>query len=205
MIYDVSMAITPTMTVYKNKAEKVPVFETLSTHETGSAHETVLSMSLHTGTHMDYPLHMIKEGGVSDDAVPKGFLGSVKVFDLTNVSRIEAGDLQALDIQEGDVVFFKTKNSFTEAFDFAFVDVTASAATYLADKKITGVGLDALGIERDQAGHPTHKTLLGKDIWIMEGLRLKEVPEGTYELMALPLKIVGVEALPLRVLLKTKD
>lgn len=205
MIYDVSMAITPTMTVYKNKAEKVPVFDTLSTHDTGSAHETLLTMSLHTGTHMDYPLHMIKDGGVSDDAVPTGFLGSVKVFDLTKVSRIEAQDLQGFDIQSGDVIFFKTKNSFTEAFDFSFVDVTASAATYLSDKKITGVGLDALGIERDQAGHPTHKTLLGKDIWIIEGLRLKEVPEGTYELIALPLKIVGVEALPLRVLLKTKD
>lgn len=203
MIYDVSMAITPTMTVYKDKAEKVPQFSTLSTHDNSVAHETVLSMSLHTGTHMDYPLHMIKDGGVSDESISDGLLGKVKVFDLTHVERIEETDLTALDIQAGDVVFFKTKNSFEEAFNFQFVDVTASAAKFLKSKNIKGVGLDALGIERDQAGHPTHKTLLGSDIFIIEGLRLKDVPEGTYELIALPLKIIGVEALPLRVILKT--
>ena len=203
MIYDVSMAITPTMTVYKNKAEKVPTFKTLSTHQDSSAHETVLTMSLHTGTHMDFPLHMIQDGGVSDDTIPKGLLGHVKVFDLTHVDRIEAHHLSSLEIHAGDVIFFKTKNSFDEAFDFQFVDVTASAAQYLKDKHIQGVGLDALGIERDQAGHPTHKTLLGEDIFIIEGLRLKEVPQATYELIALPLKIIDVEALPLRVILKT--
>ncbi len=202
MIYDVSMAITSKMTVYKNKAEKVPQFSTLSTFETGSAYETVLSMSLHTGTHMDYPLHMMKDGKVSTEAVADGLLGQVKVFE-TDQDVVNQTFIQTCDIQKGDVVFFKTRNSFIETFDFNFVYVDQSAAQALSAIGIKGVGLDALGIERAQDNHPTHKILLGADIFIIEGLRLKDVQPGTYELMALPLKIIGVEALPMRVLLKT--
>lgn len=202
MIYDVSMAITSKMTVYKNKAEKVPQFSTLSTFETGSAYETVLSMSLHTGTHMDYPLHMMKDGKVSTDALADGLLGQVKVFE-TDQDVIDAAFIETCDIQKGDVVFFKTRNSFIETFDFDFVYVDQSAAQALSAIGIKGVGLDALGIERAQDNHPTHKILLGADIFIIEGLRLKDVQPGTYELIALPLKIIGVEALPMRVLLKT--
>jgi len=202
VIYDVSMAITSKMTVYKNKAEKVPQFSTLSTFETGSAYETVLSMSLHTGTHMDYPLHMMKDGKVSTDALADGLLGQVKVFE-TDQDVVDAAFIETCDIQQGDVVFFKTRNSFIETFDFDFVYVDQSAAQTLSAIGIKGVGLDALGIERAQDNHPTHKILLGSDIFIIEGLRLKDVQPGTYELIALPLKIIGVEALPMRVLLKT--
>lgn len=202
MIYDVSMAITSKMTVYKNKEEKVPQFSTLSTFETGSSYESVLAMSLHTGTHMDYPLHMVKEGAVSTEAIAEGLIGFVKVFE-THQDVIDEAFIQQCDLQKGDVVFFKTRNSDIETFDFDFVYVDQTAAKALAMIGIKGVGLDALGIERAQDGHPTHKILLGANIFIIEGLRLKEVPEGRYELMALPLKIIGVEALPMRVLLKT--
>ena len=202
MIYDVSMAITSKMTVYKDKAEKIPQFSTLSTFETGSSYESVLSFSLHTGTHMDYPLHMIKDGGVSDETIPEGLLGEVKVF-MTDHDVVDEAFVKTCDIQKGDVVFFKTRNSNIETFDFDFVYVDKSAAQALAMIGIKGVGLDALGIERAQDGHPTHKILLGANIFIIEGLRLKDVPEGRYELIALPLKIIGVEALPMRVLLKT--
>ncbi len=64
-----------------------------------------------------------------------------------------------------------------------------------------GVGTDGLGIERAQKGHPTHKILLGNDIIIIEGLRLKDVPEDVYDMFCLPLKIPGVEATPARVVL----
>jgi arylformamidase len=196
------MAITSKMTVYKNKEEKIPHFSTLSTFETGSSYESVLTMSLHTGTHMDYPLHMVKEGAVSTEAIAEGLIGFVKVFE-THQDVIDEAFIQQCDLQKGDVVFFKTRNSDIETFDFDFVYVDQTAAKALAMIGIKGVGLDALGIERAQDGHPTHKILLGANIFIIEGLRLKEVPEGRYELMALPLKIIGVEALPMRVLLKT--
>jgi arylformamidase len=151
---------------------------------------------------MDYPLHMVKEGAVSTEAIAEGLIGFVKVFE-THQDVIDEAFIQQCDLQKGDVVFFKTRNSDIETFDFDFVYVDQTAAKALAMIGIKGVGLDALGIERAQDGHPTHKILLGANIFIIEGLRLKEVPEGRYELMALPLKIIGVEALPMRVLLKT--
>jgi arylformamidase len=98
------------------------------------------------------------------------------------------------DIQEDDFLLFKTKNSFKEEFINDFVFLSQDASAYLANKKIKGVGTDGLGIERSQEGHPTHKNLLSKNIVIIEGLRLKDVPEGTYQLICLPLKIDNVEA-----------
>jgi len=82
--------------------------------------------------------------------------------------------------------------------------VTESAAKYLAEKQIKGVGVDALGIERDQAGHPTHKTLMNHNIVILEGLRLKDIVPQSYILIALPLKFEGLDGSPVRaVLLET--
>lgn len=202
MIYDVSMTIYPEMTVYKNKPEKKPVFKTLSTHQTGSSHEGVITMSLHTGTHLDYPLHMIPGGAVSEASLLEGLLGPVKVFE-TALDVIDHAYIDTLPIEPKDVVFFKTRNSDTDAFDFDFVYVDESAAQRLKELRVLGVGLDALGIERAQAAHPTHKILLSSGIFILEGLRLKAVKAGPYELICLPLKIEGVDALPVRALLKT--
>jgi arylformamidase len=66
------------------------------------------------------------------------------------------------------------------------------------------VGLDALGVERDQPGYPTHRALLEQGIIILEGLRLKDVPPGIYRLLALPLLLMGAEAAPARVVLLEK-
>lgn len=200
--YDVSMVITPDMQVYKNKPEKKPVLTLDSDFDRGTTYETRLTMNLHTGTHMDFPKHMLQAGAVSDGFDPFSLVRAVKVFDLIGLQEaISAADLKPLGIQAGDFVLFKTRNSMSEQFDFCFVHVDASAARLLADLKVDGVGVDALGIERDQAGYPTHKTLFEAGIIIIEGLRLKDVPAGHYDMIALPLSMAGVEALPLRVVL----
>ncbi len=201
-IYDVSMIIHDHMQVYKNKEEKKPVFKVHSDFETGSSYETELKINLHTGTHMDFPLHMLKDGKTSDSLNLEDLITPVKVFDLSNViESIDQKDLENLDICENDFVLFKTKNSFEEQFNFNFIYVNESASLYLKSKKIKGVGVDGLGIERSQNGHPTHKHLLSSDIIIIEGLRLKEIKEGSYQMIALPLKIKNVEALPMRIIL----
>jgi len=110
-------------------------------------------------------------------------------------------DIKNFQIETNDFVIFKTKNSLSEVFDYDFIYVDESAASYLAKKKVRGVGIDALGIERAQKNHPTHKILLSNDIIILEGLRLKSVPEDKYKLFCLPLKIAQVEALPVRAIL----
>lgn len=201
-IYDISMTISKDIPVYKNKEEKKPLFENASNFDTGSTYETILKFNLHTGTHMDFPLHMLKDGETSDTLDLSKLITPVKVFDLTYVQdAIKDTDLMPLNIKENDFILFKTHNSYEDFFNFHFVYIHESASKYLAKKKIKGVGIDALGVERDQVGHPTHKHLMNANITIIEGLRLKDVLPNTYQMFALPIKIQGVDALPLSVIL----
>lgn len=200
--YDVGMKITPDMQVYKNRENKKPVFGIASDFTTGSAHETEVKLNLHTGTHMDFPLHMIDNGQTSSQLNLDRLIREVKVFDLSHLlDSIAKEDLLDLDIQKDDFVLFKTRNSFEDEFNFKFIYLKSCAAAYLTEKAVLGVGIDALGVERDQEGHPTHKTLFKNDIYIIEGLRLKEVPQGGYFMFALPLKMDESDALLLSVVL----
>lgn len=202
MIYDVSMPISESMQVYKEKDGKKPVFETVADHPNDGVHETSLTMNMHTGTHIDYPLHMIENGDTSDKENLFVLIGSCKVLDFTDRDGpITNDDLAERDIDRDDFILLKTKNSFSGNFLFDFAYLEASGATYLKDKKVRGAATDGLGIERDQPDHDTHKILLENGIPIIEGLRLKNVPEGTYHMVCLPLSIPGVEATPARMIL----
>ncbi|MFX3625561.1 MAG: cyclase family protein [Ectobacillus sp.] len=198
-MYDITVPIYEGMPVYKNKPEKQPVINKVTN---GHVTESTLKMDAHTGTHIDAPLHMINEGDTFETLDIEKLVGEAKVFDLTNVEGgITAEDLADLDIQKGDFVLFKTKNSFDEGFNFEFVYLAESSAKLLAEKGVRGVGIDALGVERAQEGHPTHKTLFANNIIVIEGLTFKEVEAGTYFMVAAPLKLVGTDAAPARVLL----
>lgn len=199
--YDITAKISKYMPVYKNKEEKKPIFRL----EEGSTFETVLTLNLHTGTHIDFPCHIFKGGINSDSFLPDKLLRDVKVLDLTDaVNKIEDKDLEKFEIDRGDFILLKTRNSFDTEFNFDFVYLTFGAARYLAEKGIAGVGIDALGIERNQSGHDTHKILFSNGIIIMEGINLMSVPAGIYEMIAMPLKIEGVDALPVNAILKPK-
>lgn len=200
--YDVSAPIYLGMTVYKNKPEKQPSFDTVTN---GHVTETRISMDLHTGTHVDSPLHMINDGDTMESIAIEDLVGNVKLFDLTHVEdRIVYDDIKDLPIEKDDFILFKTKNSLEDAFDFEFIFVAQDAAQHLAEIGIKGVGVDALGIERAQPEHPTHRILFDKKVIVMEGLRLKEVAEGDYFMVAAPLNIIGTDAAPARVLLFDK-
>lgn len=201
-IYDVSMLISEDVQVYKNKEEKKPKFINASNFSNSSVYETNVCMNLHTGTHMDFPLHMNKDGQTSDSLDLSKLIVPVKVFDLSHLEEvIDQKDLIHLDIKSGDFILLKTKNSYEDTFNFKFVYINQSAASYLASRNIIGVGVDALGVERDQNGHPTHHILMDAGAIIIEGLRLKDVPQGSYQMFALPIKMKGVEALLLSVIL----
>jgi arylformamidase len=200
--YDVSMPIHENMQVYKNKLEKKPSISYIQQTEPHFTSETVLTMNLHSGTHLDFPLHMIEHGLDSSNFNPVIFCRPVKVFDLTHIQDvISKEDIEQLDIQQNDIVFFKTRNSWIETFDFDFVYLDQSGASYLASKHILAVGMDGLGIERLDPMHQTHHILMKQNIWIIEGLRLKEVQEKTYQCIALPIPVLASDALPLRVIL----
>jgi arylformamidase len=205
MIYDISYTLHEGIQVYKNLDHKKPRFETIATHQNDDYHETDIHMNLHTGTHVDFPLHMIAGGQTSDSEQIEQFVGSCKVLDMTHVSGgISKSDLMKYDIKEDDFLLFKTKNSFFDDFLFDFTYLNEEGATYLASLNIRGVGTDGLGIERAQSDHPTHKILLSNGIAIIEGLRLAAIQPGSYQLICLPLKIKGVEASLARAILVEK-
>lgn len=201
-IFDVSMNIYHDMPVYKNKDGKRPELIITQDFQNGDVHESRINMDMHTGTHIDAPLHMIKDGDTIANVDLNKVITKCKVFDLSYISdKITSDSLLDKDICKGDFIIFKTRNSYTEDFDFEFVYLEKSGAEYLKKKGIIGVGIDALGIERSQPGHETHKILLESGIVILEGLRLKDIDEGEYFLYAAPLKINGAEAAPSRALL----
>ncbi|EPD50125.1 hypothetical protein HMPREF1210_02973 [Paenisporosarcina sp. HGH0030] len=198
-MHDVTGAIYEGMTVYKNKPEKQPKLNTITN---GYVTETRLDFDVHTGTHIDAPLHMVTDGDTFETIPLDNLVGQCKVFDLTEVENgVSKADLEGFDIQKGDFVLLKTKNSFEETFNFDFIFLAQDGAEYLSEVGIRGIGIDALGIERSQEGHPTHKTLFANNIIIIEGLRLKEIEQGQYFMVAAPLKLMGTDASPARVLL----
>lgn len=201
-IHDISMSIYEGMPVYKSKEEKQPKFEVTQDFNTGTVHETRIHIDLHTGTHVDAHLHMIKDGDTIEAISLEELVRTCKVFDFTHVTDgISKKDLEAKDIQAHDFVLFKTKNSFDKEFNSEFIYLKEDGADYLTELGINGVGIDALGVERNQPGHPTHKTLMKHGIIIIEGLQLAEIEEDTYLMVAAPLKLLHVDAAPARVIL----
>lgn len=193
------MTIIEGMQVYKNKPEKQPK---LSTVTNGYVTESRLELDLHSGTHVDAPLHMIENGNTFETVSLESLVGPCKVLDLTNVNdQITKNDLEGFNIEENDFLLFKTKNSFEEEFNFDFIYLAEDGARYLVEKGVRGTGIDSLGIERAQEGHPTHKTLFSNNIIIIEGLRLKDIEAKPYLMVAAPLKLQGTDASPARVLL----
>lgn len=197
---DITMKINENMRVYKNKEEKKPK---LKNQQNKHVFETDVTMNLHTGTHVDFPKHMIPDGKTSKDYDVTKFVGRCYVKDATYLNhRVLKRDLQNINISVYDFILFKTKNSALETFNPEFIYVSQEAAEYLAEFDLKGVGIDGLGIEREQTGHPTHLALLSKDILIYEGLDLTDVQEGVYELIALPMRFDDVEASPVRAILR---
>lgn len=200
--YDISMKISENMMVYKNRDEKRPKREMTAKYSEKQMNESRMFIDLHTGTHIDAPFHMIDGGETIESMDISKFIGKTKVLDLTEVSDgITKSDLEKKSIPNDSFLLFKTKNSHDEEYNTNFIYLKADGAKYLRDKGIRGVGIDALGIERSQPGHETHKILLGNGIIIIEGLRLKDIDEGEYMMYALPLKIDGGDGAPARVVL----
>jgi len=201
-IIDISMGIEPGMPVYKNQQEKKPKLIVLKDFSNSSSYESEMDINLHTGTHIDAPLHMIENGKTIERMDLAKLITWCKVLDFSYAEDcITKKDLESKSIKQGDFILLKTKNSLQEQISSDFVFLEKSGAEYLSGKNIKGVGIDSLGIERSQPEHDTHIALLEREIIIMEGLRLGDVDEGEYFLIAMPIKIIGAEAAPARAIL----
>lgn len=206
-IIDISWPITQDMTSYKDN--KPAVLTTFKDFPHDLARDSNLMLNSHTGTHVDAPSHFLEEGPSVETFSLKQFIGQCQVLDLTHKTDcITAQDLENTTIQPESIIIFKTKNSLkspTAPFNANFIYLERSGAQYLIDKKIKAVGIDYLGIERNQPDYKTHKTLLQLNVPVIEGLRLEHVSAGKYFFIFLPLKINGLEAAPGRAILLNQE
>jgi len=186
-IIDISWPISQDSTEYKDKRD------------------SVIKLNVHAGTHIDAPAHFIKNGKTIDKVDLNKVCGSCQVLDLTDVEeKITQKDLKKFNIKPNEIILLKTKNSNlaeTGLFYPDFVYLEKTGAGYLADKKVKAVGIDYLGIEKNQPNHETHKILMKQDIPIIEGLRLKNIQAKNYFFYCLPLLLKNLEAAPARAIL----
>jgi arylformamidase len=202
-IIDISWPITLDMTAYKDRA--VVAFQYTKTFEKDAARESVITLGSHSGTHVDAPSHFIADGASIHDVPVAATCGPCVVIDCTDVAEcITDENLREHAIEKGAIILLKTRNSayaVNASFRYDFIYLAASGAAYLASKKIKAVGIDYLGIERQQPNHETHELLMHNGITIIEGLRLSEAESGSYTLFCLPLRVQGLEAAPARAIL----
>lgn len=202
-IYDISREISEDMVVYKNRKENAPRISKTRTLKEG-ANESRLDIAVHTGSHVDAPYHMIEKGKTIDKLSPEKFMGKCIVLDFTKVNESitkKSFEYLKIKIQKNEIVLLKTKNKLEKSFDFNFVYLEKTGAEYLVSKKIKAVGIDSLGIERNQPNHETHKILAKNNIPIFEGLDLSKVKQGRYFFYGLPLNIKNGDASPVRAVL----
>jgi arylformamidase len=170
-----------------------------------AANVSRIDFGAHTGTHVDAPVHFF-EGRSGVDKLPLDVL----VGDCRVVFADPPGtELRPEDVTErAERLLIKTRNSGLWArressFDRSFVAVGEALARRLVDDGVRLVGVDYLSVERFDApfAHPVHRLLLDASVVIVEGLDLSRVEPGAYRLFCLPLKIVGSDGGPARVIL----
>ena len=149
---------------------------------------SVLCTSVHTGTHMDAPLHFIEEGASVTDLPDEAFVGPCTVLEIKD-SPITGECVNRRFPQNAERLLIKGGGEVT------FMD---SAAFEAAELPLRLIGTDARSISMETCELQTHKAFLRKGIVILEGLDLSEVEPGNYFLIALPMKIGGVEGAPVR-------
>jgi len=182
--------------------------ERLCTIRDGGAYElSRLVMSSHSGTHIDFPGHFIADGKTLDQYHIRTFMLAAQVVEIEDPELIGPAELKHLDIKQNGALLFKTENSrsglcTTGTFSAGYVYLSADAAAFCVQKKVGLIGLDYITIEKfGDETFPAHRTILGNDIPILEGIHLKDVGPGKYTLICLPLKIKGGEASPVRAVL----
>ena len=194
-IHDITVTINAETPIYKgDPGVELNSFKAIASGS--SANVSQISFGVHTATHVDAPNHFIDGAKRVHELDPEKLVGPCRVIgvpdDVIGIEPEHVGDLSGVTR-----VLFKTQNSEFWAtpergFRTDFSYLTPATARYLVDNGIVLVGIDYLSIEKSGSpGHPVHITLLEKEVVILEGVDLRAVTPGDYELICSPLKYDG--------------
>jgi arylformamidase len=201
--YDLSANISEDMVVFPGDPEFKR--DEVSTLESGSDfHLCQLHFGNHMGTHIDFPAHVIKGGKTSNDFDIADLIGNGLIIEVPPGELSVTKDfVKKHSILCNDFVFFRTANSklskYTK-FSDKYVYIEPDAAEELINIGVKIVGIDYMSVDKyDSVGLPVHKSLLSRDILVVEGLELNNVPMGRCKIFIMPIKINGMDGLPVRV------
>jgi arylformamidase len=166
-----------------------------------------LECGVHTGTHLDAPLHFIRDGGGVDTLDLNVLVGPCEVVYAPEAKVIDAALLEQLHLPAGTTrVLFRTRNSEIWArdemtFQTDFVAIDPSGAEWLVEHGVRLVGIDYLSVAPFAASIPTHEVLLRAGVIAVEGLNLSNIEPGEYQLICLPIKLLNTDGAPVRAIL----
>ena len=169
-----------------------------------------LAMGVHSGTHMDGPVHFLHGAPGLDEMPLSATLGEARVIEIADPRQITADELRGHALTRGERVLFRTTNSSrcwqTDTFVEDFVAISESAALHVAEAGVRTVGVDYLSVAGfHDDGVRIHRILLEAGIWLIEGLDLSAVRAGRYEMICLPVKLHESDGAPARALLRPLD
>ena len=184
-IYDISQEVF-SCAVYPGDPK--PEKQTLCSTDDGDLYNlTAFSMCAHNGTHVDAPFHFLKGGKTVDQMDLNTFVGDCYV--ARHEGNVTAADARAILEKAGDArrILIAGKATVTEA-----------AAEVFAASHICLLGNEGQTVGPENAPMQVHKILLNRNIALLEGIILKDVPEGRYFLSAVPLNLAGADGSPCR-------
>ncbi len=166
---------------------------------------SAVSMSVHSGTHIDAPFHFVPDGGAIDALPLETFIGPVLVHAVEADRHITEAHVNAIPLKGETRILFKTRNSQLlrkSAYDPDFVAFTEAAARALVALGIKLVGLDYLSVAHEDAQIPVHRAFLDHGVVLLEGVDLSEIAPGRYELICFPIRLRGSDGAPCRAVLR---
>ena len=170
-----------------------------------SVNVSAFTTSPHCGTHADAPLH-VRDGWAAADAMPlEAFVGTARVLTVDPAPRmLEARDLAALGNSRIERLLLRTGCSIAGGqFPAAWPVLSVGAVDALMARGLRLLGVDAPSVdERESKSLPVHQALFAGNAYILENLDLRSVADGTYDLIALPVKLAGLDAAPVRAALR---
>ena len=206
-IYDISLTVTPGMVTWENSEASLTLDWASRIGADSPANVSRMTGGMHTGTHLDAPLHFVEDGRGVEELDLGVLIGPAQVIELFGRDEITDRDMERAGLAAGvERILFKTDNTRRgllqdPTFHRDYVGVAPSAAQWLVSHGVRLVGIDYLSVGAYDDNVETHRILLGAGVVIVEGLVLTDVPAGAYTLAALPPKVQGAEGSPCRAVL----